>query len=78
MIRIFSFVVLVAAVISLVSFFIAAGSVVFDPFRAAFNPSFDFTAFGAALFGFMTAISVPLILAMLGIIGLSVKTSDEK
>ena len=73
--RIASFIVLVAAVISLVTFFMAAGSVVFEPFREAFNP-FDFTAFGAALFGFMQAISIPLILAMLGLIGLTISGND--
>ena len=68
--RIISFVVLVAAVISLVSFFMATRSLVFDPFRAAFNP-FDFTLFGAALWGFMESLAIPIILGMLGMIGLS-------
>ncbi|MCL2587618.1 MAG: hypothetical protein FWE31_05305 [Firmicutes bacterium] len=75
MMRIISLIVLVIAAIALVTFFMAAGSVVFDPFRAAFNP-FSFRLFGAALFEFMTAISIPLILGMLGMIGLTIGRRD--
>ena len=76
MTRILSFVVLVAAVVALISFFMAVGSVILDPFRAAFDP-FNFTYFGAAIFGFMEAISLPLILGMLALIGLSMSRRDR-
>ena len=66
-----SFVLLVAAAITLITFFMSASTIIFDPFRAAFNP-FDFRALGDALFGFMTAISIPLIMLMLALIGLAV------
>ena len=65
-----SFVVLVTAIVTLVCFFLASGSLVFDPFKAAFNP-FNFKLFGAALYSFMSALSVPLILGLLGFIGLT-------
>jgi len=68
LLKILSFVLFIAAAISLVSFFLAVGSVIIDPFRDAFNP-FDFTLFGAAIWGFMEAISTPLIMGMLSLIG---------
>jgi len=77
MIRIISFIVLVAAVLSLISFFMAAGTIVFDPFRAAFDP-FSFRELGAALFGFMHMISIPLTLGMLALIGLNMSSNDSK
>jgi len=76
MTRIISLIVLVAAAIALISFFLAFGSVVIDPFRNAFNP-FDFRLFGEAVFDFMMALSIPLILGMLGLIGLTMPIAKE-
>ena len=73
--KIFSFVLLVAAILVLVSFFLAAGTIIFDPFKAAFDP-FNFKLLGAALYGFMSAIGVPLIMFMLGLIGLTMGNKD--
>lgn len=69
--KLVSFIILIAAGISLVFFFMGAGTLVFDPIVAAFSP-FNFSALGAALYGFMEALSVPLIMIMLGLIGLTV------
>ncbi|MCL2569835.1 MAG: hypothetical protein FWE16_01350 [Firmicutes bacterium] len=76
MIRIISFIVLGAAVISLVTFFMSFGTTVIDPFREAFNP-FSFRALGDALWIFMYSISTPLILGMLGLIGLTMQTRRD-
>ena len=69
--KIVSLILLVAAGIALVGFFIGSGTLVFDPIINAFDP-FNFEKLGLALFGFVQALSVPLILVMLGLIGLTV------
>ena len=70
--KIVSLAMLVAAGIALVGFFIGAGTYVFDPFEAAFSPKFDFATLGTAIFDFISTLSIPLILFMLGLIGLTV------
>jgi hypothetical protein len=70
--KIVSFALLVAAGIALVGFFMSVGTVVFTPFKNAFSPTFDFAALGQALFGFMEALGIPLMMIILGIIGLTV------
>ena len=70
--KIISFVLLIAAAIALVGFFIGVGPIVFDPFKAAFEPKFDFGQLGLAVYGFIGALSTPLILFILGLIGLTV------
>ena len=70
--RIASFVLLVAAVIALVGFFIGSGTLVFKPIGDAIKP-FNFEALGAALYNFISILSVPLIMVILGLIGLTMK-----
>lgn len=69
--KIVSLVMLIAAGIAIVGFFIGAGTILFEPFKEAFNP-FNFGALGTAIYKFIEALSVPLILVMLGLIGLTV------
>ena len=69
-----SFALLITAGIALIGFFMSVGTVVFDPFADAFNP-FSIAAFGKAVYGFMEAISLPLIMVILGIIGLTLNSS---
>ena len=68
--KVVSFALLIAAGIAIIGFFIGVGTIVFEPFKDAFNP-FDFSKFGAAVFGFMRELSLPLIMFMLGLIGLT-------
>ena len=70
--KIVSFALLIAAVLALIGFFIGAGTLIFDPFKAAFDP-FSLKLFGAALYSMMQAIGIPLIMIMLGLIGLTVQ-----
>ena len=69
--KIVSFVVLAAAVLALVTFFWGSGVLVFEDIIAAFNP-FDWQLLGAALYDFMAALSVPLIMILLGLLGVTV------
>ena len=71
--KIISFIMLIAAAIALVAFFFGAGPLVFDPFKAAIDPTFDFWLFSSAIYNLFATLAVPLILAMLGLIGLTVK-----
>ena len=69
--KIVSFALLIAAGVALVGFFIGAGTLVFDPLVEAFDP-FSFPKLGAALYGIMEALGIPLIMIMLALIGLTV------
>ena len=69
--KIVSLVLLVAAIVALVGFFIGSGTLVFNPIIDAFKP-FDFQALGLALFRAMEALAIPLIMIMLALIGLTV------
>ena len=72
--KIISLVLLVAAGIALAGFFIGSGTLVFKPIIDAFKP-FNFEALGISLYNFIDKLFVPLVLAMLGLIGLTV--ADE-
>jgi len=69
--KIVSFVVLIAAGLALIGFFIGSSALVFDPFKAAFDP-FNFEKFGLAIYTFIEVLSFPLIMIILGIIGLTI------
>ena len=69
--KIISFALLIAAVVALIGFFIGSGTLVFDPIIDAFDP-FNFADLGTALYNAMYQLGIPLIMIMLGIIGLTV------
>lgn len=74
--KIVSFALLAASAITLVAFFMGVGTIVFDPFKAAFDP-FNFSLLGEAIYKFMEAISLPLIMFILGLIGLTLDSSNS-
>ena len=68
--KVVSFALLIAAGIAIIGFFMGVGTIVFEPFQDAFSP-FNFSLLGKAVFDFIEKLSVPLIMVMLGIIGLT-------
>gem|GEM_PF-2382488 len=75
--KIVSFVVLIAGILAIVSFFINASNLIIDPFKAAFDP-FDFKNFGDALWGCLYNLGIPLILIMLGLMGLTLADKNPE
>ena len=65
--RIASFVLLIVAVISLISFFMASGTILVDAFKMASN----FKEYADAIYRALEALSVPLVMMMLALIGLT-------
>jgi len=68
--KIISFALLTAAVIALVFFFLGAGATISQPFKAAFDGGFNWSLFGKAVYDTLIAMAMPLIMLMLGLIGL--------
>ena len=71
--KIMSWVMLVLSVIALVGFFLAMGANVVDPFKAASN----YNEYAGAIFTLLTYLSVPFILGMLGLIGITLDRKRE-
>ena len=69
--KIISSILLVAAVLALIGLCIGGGTTIIQPFADAFSP-FDFGLLGQAIYNLMNYLSVPLIMIMLGLIGLTV------
>lgn len=69
--KIVSFALLIAAGFALVGFFVGAGTFVFDPIVDACKP-FDIQKLGVAMYNLIEAMSLPLIMIILGLIGLTV------
>ena len=70
--KIVSFVLLAAAVIALIFFFAGASSTIGEPFKAAFDGGFDWSLFSKAVYDALIALAMPLIMLVLGLIGLTV------
>jgi len=70
--KIVSFVLLVAAVVALIFFLAGAGATITEPFKAAFEDGFDWSLFSKAVYDTLVALSMPLIMLVLGLIGTTV------
>ncbi len=70
--KIVSFIVLVAAIVVMVGVCMSSSmKTVWEAFKTAFSP-FDFMKLSEALYAFIVATGFPLILIMLGFIGISI------
>ena len=69
--KVVSLILLVGAVIGLIGFFIGSGTLVFDPIVDSFKGKFNFEELGLALYNFIEKLSLPLIMIILGLIGLT-------
>jgi len=70
--KIVSFALLAAAVIALVFFFASVGATIGEPFKEAFEDGFNWSLFSKAVYDTLVALAMPLIMCMLGLIGLTV------